>query len=38
MTNAARPSLKALLMSDVGRADFDLPQRGLAKRRTIVEL
>ncbi|BBE09801.1 prevent-host-death protein [Mycoavidus cysteinexigens] len=38
LTNAARPSLKALLMSDVGRADFDLPQRGLAKRRTIVEL
>ncbi|MCX8567051.1 MAG: prevent-host-death family protein [Glomeribacter sp. 1016415] len=38
LTNAARPSLKALLMSDVGRADFDLPQRGLAKRRTTVVL
>ncbi len=38
LTHAARPSLKALLMSDVGRADFDLPQRGLAKRRTTVVL
>lgn len=38
LINAARPSLKDLLMSDVGRADFDLPQRGLAKRRTSVVL
>ena len=38
LNNAARPSLKDLLMSDVGRADFDLPQRGLAKRRKFVEL
>ncbi len=38
LTHAARPSLKALLMSDVGRTDFDLPQRGLAKRRTTVVL
>ena len=32
LSSAARPSLKALLMSDVGRADFELPQRGLAQR------
>lgn len=38
LSNAARPSLKALLMSDVGRADFDLPQRGMAKRRTTIAL
>ena len=38
LNNAARPSLKDLLMSDVGRADFDLPQRGLAKRRKSVAL
>jgi prevent-host-death family protein len=38
LNNAARPSLKDLLMTDVGRADFDLPQRGLAKRRTPVAL
>jgi prevent-host-death family protein len=38
MKNFARPSLKDLLMSDVARADFDIPQRGLAKRRTSVAL
>jgi prevent-host-death family protein len=38
LKNSARPSLKDLLMSDVGRADFDLPPRGLAKRRTSVAL
>ncbi len=38
LSNAARPSLKALLLSDVGRADFDLPRRGLAKRRTTITL
>lgn len=32
--HAARPSLKALLLSDIGRTEFDLPERGLAKRRT----
>ncbi|MEW6346548.1 MAG: type II toxin-antitoxin system Phd/YefM family antitoxin [Paraburkholderia sp.] len=35
---AARPSLKALLLSDVGRGDFDLPPRGRAKRRTTTSL
>ncbi len=38
LSNSARLSLKELLMSDVGRADFDLPQRGLAKRRTTIAL
>jgi prevent-host-death family protein len=38
LSSAARPSLKALLMSDVGRADFDLPKRGLARRRPILGL
>ena len=31
--HSARPSLKSLLLSEVGRSGFDLPQRGLAKRR-----
>ncbi|NOS87502.1 MAG: type II toxin-antitoxin system Phd/YefM family antitoxin [Methylococcaceae bacterium] len=38
LNNAARPTLKELLMTDEGRADFDLPQRGLAKRRASVAL
>jgi len=38
LKRAARPSLKDLLMSDVGRADFNLPLRGRAKRRKSVEL
>lgn len=29
LSNAARPSLKSLLLSDFGRADFELPRRGL---------
>ncbi|MFA6920709.1 MAG: type II toxin-antitoxin system Phd/YefM family antitoxin [Gallionella sp.] len=33
LSNAARPSLKSLLLSDIGRADFELPPRGQAKRR-----
>lgn len=28
LSNAARPSLKSLLLSEFGRVDFDLPQRG----------
>lgn len=35
---AAAPSLKALLLSDTGRTDLVLPQRGQAKRRTPVAL
>ncbi|MDP2759412.1 MAG: type II toxin-antitoxin system Phd/YefM family antitoxin [Sideroxyarcus sp.] len=36
LNNAARPSLKALLLSDAGRADFELPPRGAAKRRSTI--
>ncbi len=36
--SAARPSLKSLLLSEVGRADFELPQRGAAPRRSPVVL
>ncbi len=36
--NAARPSLKSLLLSEVGRSDFNLPQRGESKRRTPPNL
>lgn len=36
VVSAARPSLKALLLSDVGRGALDmLPVRGLAQRRPI---
>jgi antitoxin Phd len=31
---AARPSLKALLLLDAGRAEFLVPSRGNARRRT----
>ena len=36
LNNAARPSLKSLLLSDIGRADFELPVRGAAKRRSTI--
>lgn len=36
LNNAARPTLKSLLLSDIGRADFDLPPRGVAKRRPAI--
>lgn len=36
LNNAARPSLKSLLLSDVGRTDFELPPRGAAKRRAAT--
>ncbi len=38
LSNAARPSLKSLLLSDFGRADFELPQRGSARRRPAAAL
>lgn len=38
LSTAACPSLKSLLLSDVGRADFELPQRGSARRRPAVVL
>jgi antitoxin Phd len=37
-TAAARPSLKTLLLSDFGRTDLELPQRGSALRRSAVDL
>jgi len=36
LNNAARPSLKTLLLSDVGRGDLELPPRGVAKRRSAI--
>ncbi len=33
LSNSARPSLKSLLLSDIGRTDLKLPQRKLVKRR-----
>jgi antitoxin Phd len=36
LNNAARPSLKELLMSNEARIDFDIPPRGRAKRRPAV--
>ena len=33
LSNSARPSLKFLLLSDIGRTDLKLPQRKLVKRR-----
>jgi PHD/YefM family antitoxin component YafN of YafNO toxin-antitoxin module len=32
---AVRPSLKQLLLSDEGRADLLIPERGSARRRTV---
>jgi antitoxin Phd len=38
LCDAARPSLKALLLSDSGRVDLELPQRGSARRRPFPAL
>lgn len=38
LNNAARPSLKTLLLSDLNRADFVLPKRGSAKRRSLPKI
>jgi antitoxin Phd len=38
LSSAAKPTLKELLLSDVDRADFDLPARGTAQRRPLPEL
>ncbi|MDA0243186.1 MAG: type II toxin-antitoxin system Phd/YefM family antitoxin [Chloroflexi bacterium] len=35
---AARPSLKQLLLSDVGRGELVLPARGQAPRRMVLEM
>ncbi|HEY4001314.1 MAG TPA: type II toxin-antitoxin system Phd/YefM family antitoxin [Candidatus Xenobia bacterium] len=36
LNQAARPSLKALLLSDEGRVDLKVPKRGSAQRRRPV--
>jgi prevent-host-death family protein len=38
LSNSALPSLKSLLLSDIGRADLKLPQHKLAKRRPAAVL
>lgn len=38
LQSAARPSLKQLLLSDVGRTDLVIPLRGNAQRRRIEDL
>lgn len=35
---AAKPSLKDLLLSDTGRGDLVLPERGQARRRRVQEV
>ena len=36
LNNAARPSLKELLMTNDARFDFEIPPRGRAKRRSVT--
>ena len=38
LNSAARPSLKTLLTSNIGRADLVLPQRGSARRRSTADI
>ena len=38
LSSAAKPTLKELLLSDVGRVDFEIPARGTAKRRPLLDL
>lgn len=38
LSHAARPSLKALLLSDESRVDLAVPKRGSAKRRLAPNL
>lgn len=38
LQKAAKPSLKALLLSDEGRGDLIIPERGKARRRKIEEV
>lgn len=38
LSAAARPSLKALLLSDEARAELDLPARGQTRRRAVAPL
>lgn len=36
LQSSARPSLKALLLSDTARTDLVIPHRGTARRRNII--
>jgi antitoxin Phd len=38
LSNAKRPSLKELLLSDEARADLELQARGRVKRRPVIAL
>ena len=38
LCEAARPSLKALLLSDLGRGEMAVPKRGHGRRRTPVAM
>lgn len=38
LQHAARPSLKQLLLSDMGRHELVIPARGNARRRNIEDL
>ena len=38
LQHAAKPSLKTLLLSDQGRGDLILPERGQARRRHVQEI
>jgi antitoxin Phd len=38
LQSATRPSLKSLLLSDAGRGDLLIPERGSARRRSTTEL
>lgn len=38
LSSAAKPTLKALLMTDEGRSDVELPARGAARRRSLPAL
>jgi prevent-host-death family protein len=35
IARAAKPTLKQLLLSDVGRAEFEIPPRGRRRRRVV---
>ena len=37
MSSVAKPTLKELLLSDVDRADFELPERGKTKHRPVID-
>ena len=37
LSSAAKPTLKELLLSDVDRVDFCLPERGETKHRPVID-